>query len=182
MQARKQVVIFIASAVGLYLSWYFLFDFWLKPDGRLDHWLTVNVAEASSTLLGWMGFDAHVEQRSHIYIGSKSVVWIDHPCNGLELYVLFAGFILVYPGGWKNKLPFILSGVFCIYLLNIIRVALLAINYHISRQSFHFNHKYLFTTVVYVAIFGLWMLWVNKFSGNPQNPKSLTADLTDASL
>jgi hypothetical protein len=46
-----------------------------------------------------------------------------------------------------------------------VRVAVLAVNYHFSRHTFDFNHKYTYSFLVYSVIFGLWMLWVNRFSG-----------------
>jgi len=161
---QKHVLFFIASAIGLYLTWYVVYDSWLKKDGRLDHLLTVNAAQNGAGLLRVMGFDAHVEHRSKIFIGNRSVVKIDHPCNGLELYALFAGFILIYPGSWKKKLLFIPVGLAVIYLLNMVRLAVLALNLIYSEHTFNFNHKYVFTFVVYMVIFGLWMLWVNRFS------------------
>lgn len=164
MKNQKHIILFIASAIGLYLTWYIIYDSWLKPDGRLDHCLTVNVAQTGTQLLRGLGYDAHVEQRSKIFIGERSVVWIDHPCNGLELYALFAGFILIYPGSWKKKFLFIPAGMAVIYLFNIVRIAVLALNLIYSRRTFDFNHKYVYTFVVYLAIFGLWMLWVNRFS------------------
>ena len=161
---QNKIVIFIASAVALYLAWYLLYDFWLKPDGQLDNLLTVNAAEMGTGALRLLQLDAHVEQRSRLFIGAQGVVWIDHPCNGLELYALFVGFLLIYPGPWKQKLLFIPVGIVVIYTLNILRIALLALNFLYNRQSFDFNHKYVFTFVVYAAIFGMWMIWVNRFS------------------
>ena len=169
MQGHNKVIIFIASAVGLYLAWFLVYDFWLKPDGQLDYRLTTNIAHVSANLLQMLGLDAHVEHRSRLFIGNKAGVWIDHPCNGLELYALFAGFILVYPGLWRRKLLFIPLGIAIIYGLNIFRVTLLALNYEYSRQSFAFNHKYVFTFVVYSVIFGMWMLWVNRYANGQRS-------------
>jgi exosortase family protein XrtF len=161
---QKRVILFIASAIGLYLAWYVVYDFWLKPDGRLDQGLTVNVAQTGAKLLQGLGYDAHVEQQSRIFIGQKSVIRINHPCNGLELYALFTGFVLIYPGAWKKKILFIPFGISIIYLLNLVRISVLVLNFMYSKRSFDFNHKYVYTFLVYLAIFGLWMLWVNRFS------------------
>jgi len=155
---------FLVIALGLYLFWYLAYDLCLKPDGRLDNWLTSNAAQVGAWTLNSIGFETEVVNRSRLLVEHRPAVWIDHPCNGLEMYVLFAGFILAFPGPWKNKILFIPFGILTIYLLNIIRIALLAINHHVSRNTFDFNHKYLFTYIVYILIFGLWVLWVNKFA------------------
>ena len=52
-----------------------------------------------------------------------------------------------------------------IYLVNLARVVVLALNHIYSNSSFDFNHKYTYTLITYAAIFGLWMIWANRLSG-----------------
>jgi hypothetical protein len=54
--------------------------------------------------------------------------------------------------------------VLLIFILNIIRMVVLTINFVYFRSSFAFNHHVTFTYIVYMFIFMLWMIWVNKFS------------------
>jgi exosortase/archaeosortase family protein len=85
-------------------------------------------------------------------------------CSGLELFLLFFGFILLMKGRLKDKLWFVPLGFLGILVLNIIRIILLSIIYYHTPQYLDFNHKYTFVIIVYGAIFGLWVLWVNKFA------------------
>jgi exosortase/archaeosortase family protein len=83
------------------------------------------------------------------------------------LYALFAGFVLAFPGPVRRKLWFIPLGIAAIYLLNIIRIGVLALNHLYYHESVEFNHHYTFSFVVYACIFLLWMLWARRLSSRP---------------
>jgi len=101
---------------------------------------------------------------AHIRVDDLSGVCIGTGCSGLELFFLFSGFIILISGSWKNKIWFVPLGVVIIFLLNVIRIILLIlINYHYP-QYLHFNHTYTLVIIVYIAIFGLWMIWIKKYS------------------
>jgi exosortase/archaeosortase family protein len=95
---------------------------------------------------------------------SKPLVRIGASCNGLEPLVLFAIFIIAYPGKTLHKLWFIPSGIVIIHLINIIRNYVLTLMVYFKMPSFDFFHRYVFVILVYLIIFGFWMLWVNHFS------------------
>lgn len=111
-----------------------------------------------------IGYDAEVRwegARIVMRINSVSLLGVGDSCNGLELFVLFAGFIICFPGNFKNKLLFISSGILAIHIVNSLRAAGLALNQYYHPQSLQFNHHYTFTMIVYAFIFYLWFLWVN---------------------
>ncbi|MDO7886210.1 exosortase X [Hymenobacter cheonanensis] len=154
---------FLLIAAGLYLGWLLLYEGMLGPDGRLDHWLSVNIAAASAGLLRGLGFAASVGgDTSVLFMGNRPAVVVGSPCNGLVLYALFAGFIVAFPAPLRPKLWFIPLGMGLLYLLNIVRVAALALNQHYAHQSVDFNHHYTFSFVVYGCICLLWMWWVRR--------------------
>ena len=97
-------------------------------------------------------------------INSHDMLAVGNACNGLELFILFAGFIACFPGNNKNKLWFIPLGIIAIELVNAMRAAVLALNQYYRPQSLQFNHHYTFTMIVYAFIFYLWYLWVNRFA------------------
>ncbi|GAB3727389.1 hypothetical protein GCM10027594_09360 [Hymenobacter agri] len=150
----------------MYLAWFFGYEQWLAHDGRLDAVLCQNIAHSSVLLLRALGFAATIDAHLPTLVlmaGEQSVV-VGPPCNGLVLYALFAGFVLAFPGPWARKAWFIPAGIALIWLLNVVRVAALAINHHYSHQTVDFNHHYTFTFVVYACIFGLWMLWARRMA------------------
>ena len=91
-------------------------------------------------------------------------IYIGNGCNGLMITALYIGFILAYPGRWKPKLGFIVFGTIALYVLNIIRILLLAVHYEQSRTLFEINHKYTYVFLVYSVVFLLWIKWVNNYS------------------
>lgn len=106
----------------------------------------------------------HVNRISGIiYIDSTPAVLVADPCNGLELFALFIGFFLCFPGSWISKTIFIIFGVTFLFLLNILREIMLALNYHYFQSSFDFNHKYTFAIFVYLAVFLIWRFWLNRY-------------------
>ena len=157
---------FLLVAAAMYLAWFFGYEQWLAQDGRLDTALCQNIARSSVAVLQTLGFpatvDAHVS--SLVLMAGAQAVIVGPPCNGLVLYALFAGFVLAFPGSWVRKAWFIPAGIALIWVLNVVRVAALAINHHYSHQTVDFNHHYTFTFVVYACIFGLWMLWARRMA------------------
>lgn len=164
----REISKFLIIALILYIVWFLTYDLWLGPDGRVDHWLTTNVARQSVLLLKKLGYNIMqvvFEGRSIVKVNNQKVLSIAHACNGLTLHALFIGFILAFPGPLLQKIWYIPVGIVCIYLLNVIRVMSLVVIQLYYPLSLNFNHKYTFVLVVYGCIFGLWMLWVNRFSG-----------------
>ena len=150
----------------MYLVWFLGYEQWLAPDGRLDEALCNNIARSSVTVLQALNFPGALSPNLPMLVlmdGQPSVI-VGAPCNGLVLYALFAGFVLAFPGSWTRKAWFIPVGMLLIWLLNVLRVAALAINQHYSHQTVDFNHHYTFTFVVYACIFGLWMLWARRMA------------------
>ncbi len=97
-------------------------------------------------------------------IDGSNGVWIGGPCNGITLMFLFAIFVIAYPGGIKNKLWFVPLGILIVHTINIIRILALVFIAKYDYRYLDFNHTYTFTFLAYSVVFGLWMLWVNKFS------------------
>ena len=157
---------FLGVAVVMYLAWFFGYEQWLATDGRLDLALCSQIANAGVAILQMMGFAASIDPHvaTLIAMNGQPAVIVGVPCNGLVLYALFSGFVLAFPGPWQRKLWFIPLGIALIWLLNVLRVAALAINQYYAHQSVDFNHHYTFTFVVYSFIFGLWMLWARRLA------------------
>lgn len=154
---------FLGIALGLYALWYVLYEGWLGPDGSLDAWLSIKVARAGAGVLGILGYETAVRETT-IMVAGKPTVFIGNPCNGLAIVAVFAGLIAAFPGPARKKLYFIPLGALGILLINVVRVAALAVNHIYSQGSVDFNHKYTFSFVVYAFIFAMWVIWVKKFS------------------
>ena len=160
---------FTLRAVGLYLLWFFGYEQYLAVDGRLDVFLTHNIAITSAATLRLAGFDAVVPeaQPTLVLLDNSPAVSIWTACNGMVLYALFSGFVLAFPGSRRHKLWFIPVGIALIYSLNVLRISALCLNHHYFQQTVDFNHHYTFTFIVYGCIFLLWMWWATRLANSP---------------
>lgn len=161
---NKKLILFIAKAIGLLLFWIFAYELWLKQDGRIDDWLTALSAQHSELVLQAAGFDIQSKFTTSgeaMVMNGEVLLYIAHSCNGLILYALFAGFILLYGNTLWRKLVFVVPGILLIYSLNVTRIVALCLIQLNSPGLLDISHKYIFTILVYAAIFGLWMLWTN---------------------
>lgn len=151
------------KAVITFVVWTVLYYGLIIPDGRLNHFLTNTVIKGTTVGLSWFGYDTKGAD-SMVYIDNQPVVLVADACNGLELFALYVGFLLCFPGQWKYKLIFIPIGIGLIYLINVAREITLALNYKFFQETFDFNHKYTYVFVVYIFVFAIWRYWLNHYS------------------
>jgi len=159
------LVKFLFYGFSLYLIWLGLYEWWIHPAVVIDRAVINNTLLFSQKILEWMGYVVERSGERLLYIKGTSGLFIGDSCNGISLFALFSIFIIAFPGKPTAKLFFIPLGVLIIHLLNVFRVVALAIIQTHSYAWTEFNHTYTFTIFIYFCIFGLWMIWVNKFSG-----------------
>lgn len=173
------VKVFLKRALLIFVVWKLAYIYLFTEKRVLDGPLTHLVAQQTVFLLN--GLQSSGPYHSYNYEGNTidadgvkqtssgtmvmyqkwRLVGIGDPCNGLQLLVLYLGFILAMPVAWKRKLLFSVGGLIGIHLINVVRCAGLSLwNMH-WRVSFDFAHHYLFKAVVYGAIFLLWA-WYSK--------------------
>ena len=171
---ENSVLFFLVKALFLYVLWYVFYELWLHPNGKLDGFVIDNLIRSGEFILTNFGYHLIPEPDVTGTIRTLGIdgthgLWIGDPCNGISLFVLFAGFVVAYPGPLKKKLWFIPLGIISIHLLNIIRIISLVFITYKSPQYLEFNHTYTFTILVYSYVFMLWMLWANKLSVSKTN-------------
>ena len=162
---NRRVVTFVGKVLAFYGLWYVLYDLWLLPDGTVDRWLSLNVAWVSGALLDGLGFEAFVHGRTLTLPGVPGVR-IANGCNGLSTLGLFVGFVLAYPGRARRRLWFIPLGIFAVYLTNVLRVMAMLLTQKYWPAAFEPLHGFGLTTIFYVVVFVLWVLWAN-YGGAP---------------
>ena len=163
---NSPVITFIAKALGIFVVWYFIYELWLLPEGSIDEWLALNIVGVSSGLINAFGFDTWTMYRTIGISENPGIVLVDG-CTGISAIGLFIGFILAYPGEWKDKISFSVFGMGVIYMVNILRIVILVITQQEWPEFFEFTHDYSTTTIFYIVIFMMWMLWVNIVEWNP---------------
>jgi exosortase family protein XrtF len=162
---KNKTTRFFVFASVLYLGWYLLYQWVIKPHTKIDEKLISLIVANAAFILKLLGFSVYqsIEDKNLQLIGIDGFhpIWIGSPCNALTLFMFFTLFVIAFPGSIKKKLWFIPLGVIIIHFTNVLRVvALICINFYATEFT-EFNHTYTFTILVYAIIFLLWMWWVN---------------------
>ncbi len=166
---HREVFRFLGLAFLLLVIWVMVSAFFPSLVRNMHYFIIKPQADISAYFLRSIGYT--IEQQ-YLVNGCEALLLFENHgslcigsgCSGLELFLLFFGFILLMKGRLKDKLWFVPAGFLAILVLNIIRIIVLSVIFYYKPDYLEFNHKYTFVIVVYGAIFGLWVLWVNKFA------------------
>jgi len=160
---------FIVSGVLLYIGFEIFYTF-LKNISFIHRFyefgvelLTDSFLYSSKAFLAIFGLDTFVDGKI-IRAFNKGGVYLDRGCLGRNLMLLYAGFILVFPGKITSKIWYIPLGLAVIYLLNIIRISALVYIDLCCPQYLDVNHDFIFKYTTYFFIFILWVIWIRKYS------------------
>ncbi|MBY0426622.1 MAG: exosortase/archaeosortase family protein [Cytophagales bacterium] len=161
----KAVLKFIITAFSVYVGWFCIHDFYLVTKTNFVQDLIFFETKLTASLLNQFPlFSLKFSSVENVlFYDVRRVIRIGEECSGLVLFVVFAGFILAFPGDWKSKSWFIPLGIVAIFFINILRFMFLAVNKLYFDSMFSFNHHVTFTYLVYAIIFSFWVLWMNKF-------------------
>lgn len=160
---------FLLLSVLSYGLWLFAYEFFIKPNGLLDHIITENISYLLCLGLDLLGYQPHFSiaeniGETFIFLSTSTfpLLRVGASCNGLELLVLFTIFIICYPGNFKAKLWFIPLGLLIIHGINLFRNFILTLMAVHKSSYFDLFHRYIFIFLVYGVIFLLWMWWAEK--------------------
>ena len=174
---RKQPLLkFLLIAFTLYLIWYFVYETFIHhPHTNFDRYLSISLVHMTDVLLSVFGYDvelnyAYAEVTIKLSDSPTNGVWVGPQCNGIELFALFAIYIVAFPGKWITKSWFIPAGILIIQVINTIRIAALTVIERDAPETLDFNHNYTFQIIVYGFVFYLWYLWTSRYSGLKINP------------
>ena len=171
--ARPPLIGFVVRAVAIFALWFVVYDLWLLPDGRIDEALSQGVARISGGILTLLGGDAAVSGRI-VRLDGAPGIFVEDGCNGLTTLGLFVGFVLSYPGPARRRLWFIPMGVAAIFVVNIVRVALLAWIQAHAPSLFEAAHGIGANTVFYLTVFALWIVWARMSDASVTPPTAGT--------
>ena len=168
MKEYKPFITFIVKVLCIYILWFVVYEQFLGKYNYIDDFLTRTEASLVAGLFELFGysdisFQSNPPDASEVYWAGKKIIGISDSCNGLVLFVIFAGFVISFPSKWKHRLIYIPFGIVAIYFLNIIRIFSLALIFIYYPYYLDFNHHYTFTFFVYMDIFLLWMAYVKKY-------------------
>ena len=187
----KPAVSFLKKSFFLFVIWKSVYILFLIPSEIPDAWVVKKLGSSTAVMLnvfyGANRFEAKHTRRlktygidqvwvTHSYVyqsGKRAVIGIYQACDGVELMVLTAGFIICFSGPLALKIKYVAAGTLGLFFLNVLRCSLLAMVNLNFPQHFQFAHKYLFNLFVYAFTFFLWVHFVNRVKpvslGNKDN-------------
>src|ERR1039457_5278403 len=122
---NKTTRFFIYASI-LYLGWYLLYQWFVKPHTQIDEKLISLIIANTAFILKLFGFSVYqsIEDSNLQLIGIDGAhpIWIGSPCNALTLFMFFTLFVIAFPGSVKRKLWFIPLGIIIIHFTNVLRV------------------------------------------------------------
>jgi exosortase family protein XrtF len=182
-----QIKTFLIQAFILFVVWKGLYLLFWSEKRTLDDPLTQMVAKhsvwvlnqitpgnqfTSKPMIAMKNFEGEIQvsRVSRIDRNGKPIMNIADECNGLELFVLYFGFLLAMPATFKRKLWFGFVGIFIIHAVNIIRCVGLGVLLMNWDTYFDIAHHYIFKIMVYSTIFILWVIFSKNLSfSTPKN-------------
>jgi exosortase/archaeosortase family protein len=175
----KPVRYFLTMSLTAAIAWKLIYLLFLMNTRILDDPLTNHVGISAAYVLnhfsGMHQFEAiknidtsimegqiQIAQVSTILHRHQKVLHIADGCNGLELMVLYSGFIFCYPSTKKRKIGYILIGLLMIDFFNIARCSMLGFIKEYYHPYFYISHHFVFKAVVYAVIVILWGYYTRK--------------------
>lgn len=94
-----------------------------------------------------------------IYLPSGFKIWIEHSCNGLLAYLLFAVAILAYPTYAHLKLIWLLEGYLYLLIVNSIRIDFVVYVSIFDHNYFTFIHDFIGRGFIFINLVVMFMLF-----------------------
>jgi exosortase/archaeosortase family protein len=155
------------------LVWYLYSESIMKQLPHLSRWATNCVGFIADLLAKAVNLNTHyvpITWASNglfygkVFHEGYYAVFIADACNGIAPIGMMLIFLLAFAKGYLTKLFLGLAMAASIFVLNGIRVLLLALNVVYSPATFEFNHKYLWQLIVYSVIISFWVVIIKYFS------------------
>ena len=170
----RSVLRFILTFLGSYLVFTVLYNAYLDFFHSVAYYpdfFTHLVSRQSESLVEFLGYSAsiqpHPEEASMmLFINDYFLVRIVEGCNSISIIILFAAFVLSFFARAGITFFFILAGAVLIYVMNIVRIAILTIGVYEYPQHAEFLHSIVFPLIIYGTVFILWLIWVHIYSKN----------------
>tara|TARA_R110000823_G_scaffold311718_2_gene437770 strand:- start:182346 stop:182891 length:546 start_codon:yes stop_codon:yes gene_type:complete len=164
----KTVIRFVVLFMGTYLLMSVVYGLYLKASENGSYFpdfITNLVAKQSSAILGAFGYNSilmpdSIDQGMLLTIDSKYTVNIVEGCNSISIIILFVAFIVAFAEDFKKTLLFLFAGVVLIYIVNLLRIAILTVSLYKYPQYENVLHSVVFPGIIYSMVFILWMIWV----------------------
>jgi exosortase/archaeosortase family protein len=161
------VFLFVVITVLVHKLWwhYSTFIFGLPGFMEITGWLAYNVFVVSSWInMHILGIDMKMAPgNTLVFLKNNTSIFINESCSGFKQMVQIVILFVLFPGPWKQKLWFIPACIAAMFVVNVIRVIGLSYAMIGSPEHWDFIHLWIMRPFYYLAIFVMWVIWVEKF-------------------
>ena len=148
----KFVALFIAFCSIFYLIYYHFMDRF------------VFLENVTASLLGFslriFGLDVIVNGNDVVFDGFA--LKIIEECTAMFGSIVYASCTLAYPADIRKKIIGIAFGIPCLYIINMVRLVVIAFVGLLSPEMFDYVHTYLWQTIFIVFVIIIWLIWVDR--------------------
>lgn len=95
-------------------------------------------------------------------------VVIVEECTGIYEVFIYAAAVLAFPTSWLKKGIGLGAGIPFLYLINLLRIAVLLLVGHYQPDLFEFMHLYFWQVTLVVMILSVWLLWAKLIVASPR--------------
>jgi exosortase family protein XrtF len=164
----KPALRFVVVFVAVYLVGNLLYGIYVEASKPAADPVTLRVTRQVSFLISLSNekteaivssIEPIVELRRVSGGDSNTVLRVFEGCNGLNVMIVFASFVIAFGGNTKTILYFLAGGFLLLHVANLLRIILLYYTALNRPMFFYYFHKYFFTAVLYLVVFGLWIIW-----------------------
>ena len=170
----KTVIRFVGLFISTYLLLVVVYAVYLnlsKNGSFFPDYITNLVAKQSAAVLNSFGYDPYLYPAEFVEgmllaLDTKFTVNIVEGCNSVSVIILFIAFIIAFAQKFKKTLLFLLAGAVLIYIVNVLRIAILTVAIYKYPEYENLLHSVVFPGIIYGFVFMLWVVWVRML-----NPK-----------
>lgn len=162
--------------IGLFLALYAFFYFGTKgytgltvPGNAYSPFLAEHLnlvkafrqllLEGAAFVIRLFGYGTYIRE-TNLKLDTGTGVRLVYACMGFAIYSFWWAMILAFPQSLRNKLIYLIGGTIVITLLNILRIAAVALAYN-KWGNTDVDHHMLFNIVVYGILFLMLYRWFN---------------------
>lgn len=169
IQEFKPTLLFLGKFVALYFIGNLLYGLYVTSYEPHPDPVTNLVTRQTSWTLNSLNWENEIEDNltrpsTFIIYGGHRILSVYEGCNGLNVMIIFAAFIVAFGPITKTILWFIPMGLVIIHLFNLIRILLLFFVSLEFPDFLYIVHKYIFTGIIFFIVFLLWIGWVKFYA------------------
>jgi len=147
------IALFITFCIVFYLPYYYFMDRFA--------FLGNSIAYILGLLLRIFGMDVSVGGNNVTIVGHITLNIVDE-CTAMFGSIVYISCVLAYPADIRKKAIGIVLGIPCLYVINMVRLIILAFVVVLNPGIFEFVHTYLWQTIFIIFVIVIWLIWVDK--------------------